>query len=210
MEDDPAKARGGRASITVAVFAFLTAVAITAHGQSHPLATSNERVRQQEMSKREWQLRDLANEQGEAAGDPRRAQAIRDQVEQDFKRILTLHNEFAQSLSDGRQLDYNSVSEAAGEIKKRASRLLNTLALPKSDSDEQNQEKGLPFNERQLRDALIKLCRHIESFVTNPIIATPGTIDAKQLTRARRDLEGVIEISDHLKKAVDKLKKTAR
>lgn len=216
MKDAPAAVSASKARVAIIAFAFLIPVgAIPVQGQTHPLQpvdiTNRERVRQQEMSEREWELRNLANEPGKAGSDRKRAQAIVDQVEQDFKRIVALHNEFARSLSSGTPLDYTQVSEAAGEIKKRASRLQNTLALPKAGADEQAQQRDdLASDEKQIRDALTKLCKHIESFIDNPIIATPGTIDAKQSTRARRDLAGVIEIGDLVKKSANKLKKTAR
>ena len=83
------------------------------------------------------------------------------------------------------------------------------MALRKPDGDEQTQDGDLAANEAQIKAALIKLCKYIESFVHNPMIATPGTIDAKESTRARRDLEGIIETSDSVKKNSDRLKKTA-
>ena len=214
MKDHSAEAPTNKVRLTVAAFAFLTAIAMPIQGQSPqsqpPNTTNNERVRQQEMSKREWQLRNLATEPEKAASDPRRAQAVMDQVEQDFKRILTLHNELARTLSAGRILDYDFVSDAAGEIKKRASRLQTTLALPKPEGDQQDQEKRQEYSETQMTDALTLLCRQIESFVKNPIIATPGTVDAQQLVRARRDLEGVVEVSGNVRKSADKLKKTSQ
>lgn len=218
MKDHLAKVAANRVGLilgpTVATFAFLTALATPILAQSQPPrppnSTNPERARQQEMSKREWQLRNIGIEPEKAASDPRHAQAVMDQVEQDFKRILTLHNELARTLSAGRILDYNFVSDAAGEIKKRASRLQTNLALPKPVGDQQDQEKRQEYSETQMTDALTLLCRQIESFVKNPIIATPGTVDAQQLARARRDLEGVVEVSGNVRKSADKLKKTSQ
>jgi hypothetical protein len=50
------------------------------------------------------------------------------------------------------------------------------------------------------------LCKKIESFITNPIIEVPGTVDAKQLERARKDLESVVELSGDLKKRAERQK----
>src|SRR5438105_507449 len=72
--DHPARAPGGRAHATVAAFGFLITVAIPVQAQTPPPQptdiTNNERVRQQEMSKREWQLRNLGIEPRMAANDP--------------------------------------------------------------------------------------------------------------------------------------------
>jgi len=52
---------------------------------------------------------------------------------------------------------------------------------------------------------LIKLCKEIRSFVTNPIIENPNTVDAVQLPRARHDLESLIQLSGIIKKDADRL-----
>jgi hypothetical protein len=58
----------------------------------------------------------------------------------------------------------------------------------------------------QTKDELILLCKQIESFVRNPIIEKPGTVDAQQLERARKDLQSVVEISDAIRKQLDEQK----
>jgi len=66
------------------------------------------------------------------------------------------------------------------------------------------------LNDGQLKDPLVMLCKRIESFIANPVIKTPGTIDAQQLARARRDLEDVIELSDSINKSARRLKERSR
>jgi hypothetical protein len=58
-----------------------------------------------------------------------------------------------------------------------------------------------------MKDSLIKLCKEIRAFVTNPMIENPNTVDAQQLVRAKRDLEGLILLSGMIKKEADKLSK---
>jgi len=149
------------------------------------------------MSSREWQLRNYGNESA-AAKDQRQLKALMAQTEEDFNRILSLHNEIARALSSNNALDYKFVSDATGEIKKRASRVQSSLRL----SPEEGQAPAKPeeFEDSHMKDALIKLCKQIRSFVTNPSIEKPGTVDAEQLTKARRDLESVIQISGQINK----------
>lgn len=161
-----------------------------------------ERIRQQDMSRREWQLRNFGTEPA-AAKDDRQLKALMAQTEEDFTRILTLHNEIARALTAKQDLNYEFVSEATAEIKKRATRLQSTLALHPAAEDTPIKEKSDPA----MKDSLIKLCNEIRSFVTNPIIENPNTIDAKQLVRARRDLESLIQLSGLIKKDADKLGK---
>ena len=164
--------------------------------------TNTDRVRQQDMSRREWQLRNFGTEPGRPKDD-RQLKALMEQTDEDFTRILTLHNEIARALVSKKDLNYRFVSDATAEIKKRASRVQSSLALGLSPDDAPVKENSDP----EIKDSLIKLCKEIRSFVTNPIIENPNTVDALQLTRARRDLESLIQLSGLIKKDADKLNK---
>ena len=163
--------------------------------------TNADRIRQQEMSRREYQLRNFGTERG-APKDRRQVEALMAQTEEDFNRILTLHNEIAHTLTSTNELNYQFVSEATAEIKKRASRLQHSLALGLSPEE---LEKKETFKDEPMKDSLIKLCNQIRSFVTNPSIENPNTINAEQMTKARHDLENVIQISGRIKEDADKL-----
>ena len=165
---------------------------------------NTDRVRQQDMSQREWQLRNFGNEPGSLA-DQRRVKALMVQTEEDFNRILTLHNELARALSSKNAVDYQFVSDTTAEIKKRASRVQSNLKLEPEEG--YTPSKVEEINDAGMKDGLIKLCKQIRSFVTNPSIENPNTVDAKQLTKARHDLDSVIQLSAQLKKDADKLKK---
>ena len=173
---------------------------------SPPLDRRNtDRIRQQEMSTREWQLRNFGTTPGQPM-DRRQLEARMAQTEEDFNRILTLHNEIARAVTSNNAIDYRFVSDATAEIKKRAGRVQSTLALHLAADDGEVTEKLEDSNGSQMKDALIKLCRQIRSFVTNPMIENPNTVDAQQLAKARRDLASVIQLSGLIKKDADKLK----
>ena len=164
------------------------------------------KVQMQEMTKRELQLSDLSKGNNKEA-DPQRAQVIKEQVKQDFYRILKLHNDVVRAIDDKNPLDYQFISNASGEINKRATRLQSMLALGPSEQPGQNPPHTYDSAAMSTKDDLIKLCRKIELFVKNPIIDTPGTIDAQQLDNARRDLQSVIELSNAIRKGAAKQKK---
>jgi len=176
----------------------------TAPGSPPPIdrRANADRIRQQDMSNREWQLRNFGT-RPETPRDERQVKALMAQTEEDFTRILTLHNQIARALASKQDLNYQFVSEATAEIKKRASRVQSTLALHPSTDDAPVKVKSDP----ELKDSLITLCKDIRSFVTNPIIENPNTVDALQLARARRDLESLIQLSGLIKKDADKLSK---
>jgi len=63
----------------------------------------------------------------------------------------------------------------------------------KPEVSEQTSDKQVGSNETQVKDALITLCRQIKSFVTNPVIENPGTVNIQQLNKARQDLQSVVD-----------------
>jgi hypothetical protein len=160
------------------------------------------KIQAQEMNRREIQLNNISPKG--RPDDPKRAQALMDQVSEDFQRILTRHNELVRAIAGNQSLDYQFIAEAMGEIRKRSSRLQSSLKLekPEAVSDDRKTESLLLGLET--KDELILLCKKIESFVNNPIIEKPGTVDAQALEKARADLQSIVELSDVMKKQADK------
>jgi hypothetical protein len=157
----------------------------------------------QDQSRREIQLNNLGRPAAPTT-DRKRAQAIMEQVGEDFQRILTLHNEIVRTLTTNGRLESQYVSDAAGEIKKRSMRLQSSLRLAKPETNSKPEtQKDQPT---ELKERLTLLCRSIEAFVRNPIIENPGTVDAVQLQKARTDLQAMVELSDAIKKDADKQK----
>ena len=165
---------------------------------------NTERARQQEMSSREWQLRNFGTEPN-APKDRRQVEALMAQTAEDFDRILTLHNEIARALTSNKDLDYHFVSDATAEIKKRASRVQSSLFLRLKPEEALELEKSAAPKDLPVKDELIKLCHQIRSFVTNPSIENPNTINADLMAKARKDLESLIQLSGQIKKDADKL-----
>ena len=165
--------------------------------------TNTDRVRQQQMSNREWQLRNFGTEP-DAPKDRRQLDALMAQTEEDFNRILTLHNEIARVLAASKPIEYTFISDTTAEIKKRASRIQSSLGLRQLPSETPVAEKTAELDDAQMKKELVRMCNQIRNFVTNPVIANPNTVDAQQLTFARRDLESLIQLSGHLKKEASK------
>jgi hypothetical protein len=198
--------RIGTLNIQLSGAVVLTIACLILLGTSASAQVGNaSKVQRQEMDKRELQLSDLGRGNHKET-DPKRAQAIKDQLNEDFQRILKLHNAMVRAIASNSPLDYQFISDATGEINKRAIRLQSTLALHKLEPPEQNPRHIHDLADMQTRDGLIKLCREIELFVKNPIIDTPGTVDAQQLENARRDLESVVELSGAIKKGAERRK----
>jgi hypothetical protein len=165
--------------------------------------TNAARKRQQDMSSREWQLRNFGNPA--VTKDRRRLEALMAQIEEDFNRMLSLHNEIVRAIDSTKPLDYHFVSEATGEIRKRAASIQTNINLTPAPEEIKPAELTANTNEVEMKDALVKLCKQIRSFVTNPIIEQPNLIDADKLAVAKRDLESVIQLSTQLKRDADHL-----
>jgi hypothetical protein len=160
------------------------------------------KAQMQEMNRREIQLNNIS-EKGRP-NDPKRAQALMDQVNEDFQRILTRHNEMVRAIDSNQPLDYQFMTEAMAEIRKRSTRLQSSLKLEKPEPASDDRKTETLLAGMGTKDEMILLCKKIESFVTNPIIEKPGTVDAQALERARKDLQSIVELSDVMKKQADK------
>ena len=161
------------------------------------------KAQMQEMDRREMQLNNGIGEKGRP-NDPKRAQALMDQVSEDFQRILTRHNELVRAIAANQSLNYQFISDAMSEIKKRSTRLQSSLKLEKPESASENKRTESTIVGMETKDQMILLCKQIESFVKNPIIEKPGTVDAQALEKARNDLQRIVELSDAIKKQADK------
>jgi hypothetical protein len=131
-----------------------------------------------------------------------------EQINEDFERIQVLNNSLARAVAAGEELDFRLVARAASEIRKRAGRLKENLALP--EGVEARTKTPDVLGPGQLRASLVALDRLVISFVSNPGFRSVKVIDPQWSADARRDLEGIIELSGRLKKSCEQLHKAAR
>jgi hypothetical protein len=195
--------------VLIAAFGFALPVSAQQVGPRPPNDVDPARARFEDNSKREMQLRGLGSMPGKGA-DPKQLQALKAQVQEDFERILTLHNQIVHAITTNEKLVADFVSDSTAEIRKRAARLQTALAFEKPAASEQIRNLRANMNDGQMADALVTLCKHIESFVTNPVIKIPGTVDAQQSAKANRDLEDVIELGDIINKSARKLARSQK
>jgi hypothetical protein len=132
------------------------------------------------------------------------------QTEEDFDRMLSLHNEIVRALAGSKPLDYHFVSEATAEIRKRASSIQSNLNLSLPPEEIKQEETPALTSEAEVKEGLVKLCKQIRSFVTNPVIDQPNVIDVEKRALAMRDLESVIQISVHLNRDAELLRKVPK
>jgi len=132
------------------------------------------------------------------------------QIKEDLGRIQDLHQEMVNSAADDRVLDCKRMSETTEAIRRRAIRLKNNLALPKSEERTASRKAQILVDYDQVRASVSMLSDSILAFVTNPLLRDSNVIDAELSTKANRYLERIIQLSGSIKNSVDRLKKTAK
>ena len=160
-----------------------------------------ERIRDEQ--RREMQLRGLGTVA--AREDERSVKAAVEQLNQDFKRIQVIRNEFAHAVKVEGVLDYKRISGQAAEVKKRALRMQTYLALRGKDADERERAGQREYDGEKLKGALVMLCKRIDSFVANPRFTSPDVVDVEGTAKASRDLQEIIVISGAVKASAERL-----
>jgi hypothetical protein len=134
-----------------------------------------------------------------------------ERCKEDFRRLQLANNEMMRTIFSDKppdSIDYQHISKATTEIKKRASRLKSELHLPEPERAEERPEiKGIS-NDAQLKASLLALDKLIIGFVTNPIFRSLGTLDARQGIKVRQDLARIIELSQSIKLSAEKMEKS--
>lgn len=145
----------------------------------------------------------------------RRAEAFRRaraaQVRQDTERIQFFNTEMMRSVSINAPADYDRIIKSTGEIKKRAERLRHNLRLEKLEKSEQPQAESEIPDDRSLAASLKRLDELVKHFGTNPLprLGNVAVLDVTAVADARRDLGGIIALSDHIRKSAKRLKQQA-
>jgi len=161
-----------------------------------------DRIRDQQ--KREMQLRRGAGEAGHPT-DERAVKAAVKQLGEDFRRIQLIRNDVARALVAGGALDYGRVSGQAAEVRKRALRMQTYLAL-RDEKAEESQHAAAPVpGEPELKGALVRLCKRIDSFVANPRFKSPDVVNVEGNERAGRDLREIIALSAAVRDGAERM-----
>ncbi len=169
-----------------------------APGNRDPMGEARER------QQREAQLRSLEMVGGAKKDDRRGAEAAAEQMKDDFKSIQLLRNKVARHLLSEKPLDYKFIATEVEEINKRAGRLRNYLIR----ATEEEKKEPVEIGEGLLKDALVTMCKRIDSFTENPIFKVPAVVDVEQSAKADRDLRHILLLSDGIRKTATQLDKS--
>ncbi len=182
---------------------------LTAAGQKRGTSPAAARARDRELLDRERDLRRVE----QLIGAPKQPliHLLTPQTLEDFRQLQMVNNKMMAAAMPTDAPDYKMIAAATTEIKKRAARLKDVLALPTPKDIEESappkkQEQSPPA--ASIKAQLLRLDKLVMGFVSNPLFRDPNTINPQLSTKARRDLDGIIELSQSVKKYADKLSKT--
>ena len=136
---------------------------------------------------------------------------VLDQIREDFLRIQVVDRKLIKATADSDTLDPGFVARSASEIRKRSRRLKENLALPlpKAPLAGRSGTEVEATNER-LRISISDLSKLIDEFVSNPMFEQSKLVDARLSSKARQDIEAIIELSSQIKRSSEKLKAAAK
>lgn len=175
-----------------------------------PPANINPNIDTRQRQLDENRLRSAELNVGAEEGNQKRLQAAIVNMKEDFTRIQVLRNDIARNLIAQKPLNPKLLSEQTAEINKRASRL-NVYMRAHAEEEKEN---NLPeLKSEEMVDALVRLCKLIDSFTENPALKNAATIDSKEMDKARenkanadRDLLAIIKLSGSLQKKSESLR----
>jgi len=144
-------------------------------------------------------------------GNKKRLEAAILNMKEDFTRIQVLRNDIARNLIAQKPFDYKKLSEQTAEINKRSSRL--NVYMRARDPEDEKEPNSPELKSEEMVDALVRLCKLIDSFTENPALKNAATVDSKEVDKAKenkanadRDLLAIIKLSGTLQKKSDSLK----
>jgi hypothetical protein len=140
--------------------------------------------------------------------DTRDLEAAAKQIKEDFKGIQVMRNNVVRHLMSEKPLDYKFIASETEGINKRANRLKAHLTRESLEGEKKEKSKPVELGDNQMKDALVTMCKRIDSFTENPVFKLPDVVDASQSAKAGRDLQDIIRLSAGIVKLAEKLNKT--
>jgi hypothetical protein len=185
---------------SAAIIFALTLFTCVAHAQSTP-PRREDPLQSKLQSTRQLEMIEAALMRRPASANDRSATLA--QIRQDFWRIQLANDALNSYLATPTAPDSRLITKTVSEIRTRAKRLKENLALPRSDADSNSQTVRTATDLPTSISALSKL---IDSFVSNPMLSQKHVVDATLSLKASQDLEDIIALSTEIKKIAAKPK----
>ena len=140
---------------------------------------------------------------------PRKSEELRmAEIAEDYRDLQQVNNRMMAATMRAAAPDYELVNKSVADIRRRAERLRENLALPAPEAKAEKEPEPKPAADAAgMKAALLALDRSIMSFVRSPLFKNTDVLDAEAAARAARDLADVIERSRLAAKDAERLGK---
>ncbi|MBD0372911.1 MAG: hypothetical protein ICV60_18855 [Pyrinomonadaceae bacterium] len=131
------------------------------------------------------------------------------QVKEDYEGLQAANNALLKMLSQGNGLDYKLVEDSASEIKKRAGHLKSYMLILQMVRENENRRKTqAEIETEEIKGSILSLDAMIARLVENPIFRNFNKVlDADNSTKARDDLDDIIDLSEGIKRSAKRAMK---
>ncbi|MET0623048.1 MAG: hypothetical protein ABW250_08735 [Pyrinomonadaceae bacterium] len=131
------------------------------------------------------------------------------QINEDLDYLRNAADYLSRAASRADTLDLKTVGKTASEMRRRAGRLQDSLALPRPQERARQPEEGVIVDSERLREALWELSGLVADAVRNPVLSG-HLLDPAMSAEAWRDLDEIVGLSGRVRTDSDKLVKTHR
>ncbi len=176
-----------------------------------PPANINPKFEDRMRQAKEARLRSAEMDAASEGENQKHIQEAISKMKKDFTRIQVLRNDIARNLVAHKPLDYSLIKEQTAEINKCAHRL--NIYILASAPEVKEPDNPPAVKSEEMIDALVKLCKLIDSFTENPALKNAAMVDAKEIVKAKedkakadRDLVAIMKLSESIQKKSDTLK----
>ncbi len=147
----------------------------------------------------------------EKGSAPRKSEELRlSEIAEDYRDLQQVNNKMMSATMRAPAPDYELINKSVADIRRRAERLRENLALPTPEAtDEKKPDPKSAEDAAGMKAALLALDRSIMSFVRSPLFKNTDVLDAEAAAKAARDLADVIERSRLAAKDAERLGKKA-
>lgn len=129
------------------------------------------------------------------------------QMNEDFVLIQAIRREMVQQITAGQPFNLRPLEDETDEIRKRATRLRNSLALT-DESPEKTPPSGIRSLTREsIADAVFDLCLEISRFTENPIFKANGVYTVRDAKDASLALDRLILLAGQISKEAERLRR---
>lgn len=191
----------------------------TRQPQAHhapPPAKPDSGPRPPSVRERQLMMDEMGREMGKGA-PPRKAEELRmAEIAEDYRDLQQVNNKMLGAVMRRAAVpDYKLIAGSLADIRRRAERLRENLALPAPEETPGGEAEGRQApkpaeDAAAMKAALLALDRSIMSFVRSPLFKNTDLLDAEAASKAGRDLADVIERCRLAGRDAERLGKKAR